>query len=139
MASATSLLLFRVWGWDAPRMSLASVGCNTKALNVYSPPHPTPQEYRNKGGRNHLNSVTEPCLSGWVLMAGQVRSTGREWSWNRTQRRRILMVKSGCNPRAMLPRTSRQKENEEVFLFSKQNIACNTNNSVTAIFFFFLP
>lgn len=47
------------------------------------------------------------------------------------------MVKSGCNPRAMLPRTSRQKENEEVFLFSKQNIACNTNNSVTAIFFFF--
>lgn len=50
------------------------------------------------------------------------------------------MVKSDWNPKPMLPRTSHQKESEEAFSFSffqNKSIACNANNFLTAIFFFF--
>lgn len=47
------------------------------------------------------------------------------------------MFKSDWNPKPMLPRTSHQKENEEAFpFFQNKSIACNTNNSLTAIFSF---
>lgn len=48
------------------------------------------------------------------------------------------MVKSDWNPKPMLPRTSHQKENEEAFsFFQNKSIACDANNFLTAIFFFF--
>lgn len=86
----------------------------TKALSVYSPQEK--QEWKRKEPSEFSDWRNGASVDG-IVMAGQAGSIGREWSWNRTWIRRILMVKSDWNPKPMLPRISHQKENEEAFFF----------------------